>query len=70
MKTLYEEGNFKFPLGVSVEIEKWGNSKYVTILARLHVNKRYELPHSYSDSYSNAQILRDGDFLKYLARYR
>jgi hypothetical protein len=66
---LIPEGTDRFPLGVSVEIRTEGDTKYVTILARLHVNKRFELPHCYSAKFTTAEILRDHSFYKYLSRY-
>jgi hypothetical protein len=63
------EGTQGFPLGVSVEIRTEGVTKYVTILARLHLNKRFELPHCYAATYTTADILRDYSFHKYLSRY-
>lgn len=64
----YTEG---LPPGVSVEIDTVHDVRYVTIVARLHMNKRFRLPHSYSASaFSVQRILRDSDFLKYLSRYR
>jgi hypothetical protein len=63
------EGTEGFPLGVSVEIRTEGDTKYVTILARLHVNKRFELPNCYSAKFTTADILRDYSFKKYLIRY-
>jgi hypothetical protein len=63
------EGTQGFPLGVSVEIRTEGDTKYVTILARLHLNKRFELPHCYAATYTTADILRDHSFHKYLNRY-
>jgi hypothetical protein len=59
-----------FPMGVSVTIETRDGSQYVTINARLHMRKTRELPHCYATSYSVSEILRDSDFLKYLAAYR
>jgi hypothetical protein len=64
------ENTHGFPIGVSVDIETRDGSKYVTINARLHMRKHKELPHCYAESFSTDQILRDGDFLKYLAAYR
>lgn len=65
------EGYCDLPLGVSVQIETWGDTSYVTICARLHRNRRFTLPHSYSAKhYTVGMIMADSDFLKYLARYR
>ena len=58
------------PLGVSVEITTKDDTKYVVIHARLHVNKRFELPNCYSAKFSTYEILRDSSFLKYVNRYR
>jgi hypothetical protein len=69
-KTHIPEDTHGFPMGVSVDIETRGDTKYVTINARLHMRKHFELPHCYSTAYSDAEILRDGDFLKYLTAYR
>lgn len=64
------EGTNGLPLGVSVEIKQREDTKYVTIVARLHKRKRYELPHCYAATFTTWDILNDGSFLKYLGRYR
>lgn len=64
------ENTSGLPLGVSVDIEQNGNELLVCIKARLHSQKSYTLPHTYSLDWTPEQILRDGDFLKYLARYQ
>lgn len=70
MLVLIPEGTEGFPLGVSVEIENRLGTKYITIRSRLHIAKRFELPHCYADSYTTAEILHDHSFIKYLNRYR
>ena len=64
------EGTEGFPLGVSVEIRTEGDTRYVTIVARLHVNNRFELPHCYSTKFLSADIVRDHSFKRYLGRFR
>lgn len=54
---------------IAVDIETVVDSKFVTIRSSLHVNKEFKLPHSYSLSWGDWEILRDGDFLKYARRF-
>ena len=55
---------------LTVRIETKGDSKFVTIMSTFHVNKEFTLPHCYGLSFSDSEILRDRDFLKYYARFR
>lgn len=71
MQTVIPEGTPGLPLGVSVTLQSDSSTIWVTINARLHLRKHFELPHCYCAKHYNAQsILQDGDFLKYLARFR
>lgn len=54
---------------LTVVIETRGNDKFVTIESTIHVTKSLLLPHSYSTSWSDAEILRDRDFIKYYVRF-
>lgn len=55
---------------LTVRIETKGDCKFVTIVSSLHVNREFTLPHCYGLAYSDHEILRDSDFLKYYARFR
>lgn len=55
---------------LTVRIEAKDGCKLVTIMSKIHVNKEFTLPHCYSEAWSDSEILRDSDFLKYYARFR
>lgn len=57
-----------YGLDVSVEILRENGIASVSVIAPVYKNKRWEMPHCYSDTFTDAQILRDSDFLRVLSR--
>lgn len=51
----------------SIEITRRGSSKTVAFLSRIHVNKRVECKFSWSSKFSDSQILRGCDLLKWVS---
>ena len=47
---------------LTVRITEEGDTKYVNILSRIHVNKDKRLGNCWSSEFSDAQILADIDF--------
>jgi hypothetical protein len=56
-------------LSVRIETDV-DNCKWVTIVSHIHLNQETLLPHCYSHEFTDSEILRDSDFLKYYARFR
>ena len=51
-----------------VEIEERDDIKRVTMCSRMHINKRIELTWSYDTSFSNEEILQDGNLHAMLSK--
>lgn len=53
-----------YGLKVSVRIRKEGNMKRVEVHAPLYVNEKWDMPHGYSEDFTDARILKDSDFIR------
>lgn len=62
MATEYRHlGNSQLRDWAHVEIEERDGNKYVIMCSRMHMTKRIELSWCYGTSFSNEEILRDGN---------
>ncbi len=54
----------------TVKIDHRGSTKFVTFTSRIHVNKEVELSFCFEDTFTDEQILNDGDvFRKFIQMY-
>ena len=62
---------YKVPYGmdVSVSIRRHAGTAHVVVHAPLYMRKQWELPHSYSASFTDAAILRDRDFITQMIKH-
>lgn len=57
---------YQLPHYLSIEIEYTGNSKNVIVHSTIHVNKVNKTNMSYSDEFTDDEILNDERVLKYI----
>ena len=57
---------YELPHYLSIEIEHTGNSKHVIVHSTIHVNKINRTGMTYSDEFTDAEILDDERVLKYI----
>lgn len=54
---------------LSVEIETDGGSNIVTVVSKIHVNKRNKMPTTFSTEFTDREIMRSSEFLTFVARF-
>ena len=66
MSMYHHVSGYQLPHYLSIEIEHTGNSKNVIVHSTIHVNKVNRTNMSYSDEFTDAEILDDGRVLGYI----
>lgn len=61
--------NVPYGLDVSVSIRREGDCAFVDVHAPMYMNKQWTMTHCYADSFTDAQILRDHDFVTTLCNH-
>lgn len=66
MSMYHYVSKYQLPHYLSIEIEHTGNSKHVIVHSTIHVNKVNRTNMSYSDEFTDDEILNDERVLKYI----
>ena len=66
MSLYHHVSGYQLPHYLSIEIENTGNPKHVIVHSTIHVNKVNRTNMSYSDEFTDDEILNDERVLKYI----